>query len=182
MPGFDTISPVDGSVVCRRSYTPDEELASVLARAKQAEEAWASAPLAERRELCLRFVDAMLSEKDAIALELTRQMGRPIQQSPSELRGFEERARRMRAEADREAVVIVANARRDAETARGTGDAEAARIFAEAYGQDPEFYAFLRSLEAYGKTLGKGTTLVLSPDAEFFRFIQSAGPATPRGE
>jgi membrane protease subunit HflC len=94
----------------------------------------------------------------------------------------EERARSMRAEADRAAVVIVANARRDAETARGSGDAEAARIFAEAYGQDPEFYAFLRSLEAYGKTLGKGTTLVLSPDAEFFRFIQSAGPATPRGE
>ena len=65
-----------------------------------------------------------------------------------------ERARRIRAEADREARVIVANARRDAEIARGEGDAQAARIYAEAYATDPELYAFVRSLEAYRKTLG----------------------------
>jgi membrane protease subunit HflC len=88
----------------------------------------------------------------------------------------DERARTIRAEAEREARVIVANARRDAEILRGEGDAEAARIYAEAYGVDPEFYAFVRSLEAYRKTIGNGTTLVLSPESEFFEFLERAGP------
>lgn len=87
----------------------------------------------------------------------------------------DERARKIRAEADREARVIVANARRDAEIARGEGDAESTRIYAEAYGTDPDFYAFLRSLEAYRKTIDGRTTLVLSPDTEFFKFLQGAG-------
>ncbi len=87
-----------------------------------------------------------------------------------------ERARRIRAEADREARVIVANARRDAEIARGEGDAQAARIYAEAYTADPKLYAFLRSLEAYRKTLGEHTTLVLSPKSEFFRFLDRPAP------
>ncbi len=87
----------------------------------------------------------------------------------------EEQARALRAEADRAAQVIVAEARRDGEVERGKGDAEAARIYAEAYSQDPEFYAFVRGLEAYRKTLGKGTTLVLAPDHEFFRLFQSGG-------
>jgi membrane protease subunit HflC len=88
----------------------------------------------------------------------------------------EEQARRLRAEADREARVIVAEARRDAQIARGQGDAEATRIYAEAYGTAPEFYVFLRSLEAYEKTIGENTTLVLSPKAEFFRFFEGADP------
>ena len=85
-----------------------------------------------------------------------------------------ERARRIRAEADREALVIVASARRDSEIARGEGDAQAARIYADAYAADPELYAFLRSLEAYRKTLGERTTLVLSPKSEFFRYLDGA--------
>jgi membrane protease subunit HflC len=89
----------------------------------------------------------------------------------------EERARRIRAEADREALVIVANARRDSEIARGEGDAQAARIYAEAYSANPELYAFLRSLEAYRKTLGDRTTLVLSPKSEFFRYLERAQPS-----
>jgi membrane protease subunit HflC len=84
----------------------------------------------------------------------------------------DERARKIRAEADREARVIVANARRDAEIARGTGDAEAARIYGEAYSVDPDFYAFVRSLEAYRKTIDGDTTLVLSPDTEFFQYLE----------
>jgi membrane protease subunit HflC len=90
-------------------------------------------------------------------------------------------ARTIRAEADREAQVIVANARRDAEIERGLGDAEATRIYAEAYSSDPDFYGFLRSLEAYGKTIDENTTLVLSPDAEFFRFLERASPARDDG-
>lgn len=85
-------------------------------------------------------------------------------------------ARRIRAEADAEARVIVAEAKRDADIERGKGDAEATRIYAEAYGSAPEFYAFMRSLEAYRKTIGPHTTLVLSPKSEFFQFLESATP------
>jgi membrane protease subunit HflC len=94
-----------------------------------------------------------------------------------------ERARAIRAEADREARVIVANAQRDAEIARGAGDAEAARIYAEVYASDPEFYVFHRSLQAYRQTIGKSTTLVLSPKAEFFQFFEamSAGRSSAGG-
>jgi membrane protease subunit HflC len=88
----------------------------------------------------------------------------------------EEQARKIRAEADREARVIVAVAKGQAEVARGEGDAAAARIYAEAYGRDPEFFAFVRSLEAYRKTIGEGTTLVLSPKSEFFQFFDGSGP------
>jgi membrane protease subunit HflC len=85
----------------------------------------------------------------------------------------EEGARRIRAEADRNARVVVAEAHGEAEISRGEGDAEATRIYAEAYGKDPKFYAFVRSLEAYRKTIGEGTTLILSPDSEFFQFFGS---------
>jgi modulator of FtsH protease HflC len=87
----------------------------------------------------------------------------------------DEEARNIRAEADREARVIVAEARRQAEIERGSGDAEAARIYAEAYSRDSEFYGFVRSLEAYRKTIGEGTTMVLSPDHAFFRILQAGG-------
>jgi len=87
----------------------------------------------------------------------------------------DERARKIRAEADRDARVIVANARRDAEIQRGQGDAEAARIYAEAYAGDPDFYSFTRSLEAYRKTIDAKTTLVLSPDTEFFQYLERQG-------
>ena len=91
----------------------------------------------------------------------------------------EERARRIRAEADRAARVIVANASRDASIARGQGEAQATRIYAEAYGDSPQFFAFLRSLEAYRKTVGDKTTLVLSPDSEFFRYLQGSDVEPP---
>lgn len=94
----------------------------------------------------------------------------------------EERARRIRVEAEREARVIVANAKRDAEILRGEGEAEATRIYAEAYNADPAFYDFSRSLEAYRKTIGTGTTLVLSPGAEFFRFLERMDPPASPAE
>ena len=93
----------------------------------------------------------------------------------------EEKARGIRAEADRDARVIVAEARKQAEITRGHGDAEATRIYAEAYSQDPEFYAFTRSLEAYRKSIDENTTLVLSPDSEFFQFFESSQPRRKNG-
>ncbi len=91
----------------------------------------------------------------------------------------EEEGRRIRAEAEREAVVVVAEARRDADVMRGEGDAEAARIFAEAYTADPGFYEFTRSLEAYRKVIPKNTTLVLPPTSEFFRLFDAPSRRAP---
>lgn len=83
----------------------------------------------------------------------------------------DEEGRRVRAEADREALVTVAEANREASELRGAGDADAARIYAEAHGTEPEFYGFLRRLEAYKKTIGEKTTLVLPPDNDFFELL-----------
>jgi modulator of FtsH protease HflC len=84
-------------------------------------------------------------------------------------------AQTVRANADREVTVIVADAQRDAQKLRGEGDATATDIYAKAYGQDKEFFAFYRSLEAYRTSLAsRDTTFVLSPDSSFFRFFNSA--------
>ena len=87
----------------------------------------------------------------------------------------EESARRIRATADAEARVLVADGHREAEVAKGKGDAEATRLYAQAYQRAPEFYAFTRSLEAYRKSIDAKTTLVISPDSEFFRYFENAG-------
>ena len=82
----------------------------------------------------------------------------------------------IRAEADRASVVIIADAERDAQLVRGEGDARAAEIGAGAYGQDAEFYAFYRSLEAYKASMADGkTTMVLDPDSEFLRYFRNDG-------
>ncbi|MFK7897515.1 MAG: protease modulator HflC [Myxococcota bacterium] len=93
----------------------------------------------------------------------------------------EREAREMRAKADRDARELLAQAHADAEVLRGEGDAEAAKIYADAYQIDAEFYAFTRSLEAYRKTIGENTTMVLPPDHEFFRYLDpSAGDKARR--
>jgi membrane protease subunit HflC len=93
----------------------------------------------------------------------------------------EEEARKIRSEADKQVQILLADARRQAEIIRGQGDAATVAIFAEAYGRDHEFYAFVRTLEAYRRTIGEGTTIILSPESEFFRLLSQAdGRATPR--
>ena len=87
----------------------------------------------------------------------------------------EEQALTIRADADRRSLITVAQAREESERLRGEGEAESTRIYAEAYGQDPDFYRFQRSLEAYRKTLGKGTTMVVPPSHEFFSLFQTGG-------
>jgi membrane protease subunit HflC len=101
----------------------------------------------------------------------------------AQLRAVGETARRrIRAEADREAVELVAKAKRESEIERGKGEAERNRIFADAFNRDPEFFAFYRSMKAYSNSLkGSGTTLVLSPDSEFFEYFNS-GSAKKTGE
>ncbi len=83
-------------------------------------------------------------------------------------------ANRIRATADREVTVIKAEATRKSEQMRGEGDSERNRIFADAHGRDPDFFAFYRSMQAYEASFKKGDTrLLLSPDNDFFRFFQN---------
>ncbi len=83
-----------------------------------------------------------------------------------------EASQRIRSRADKERTILLANAKRESEIARGQGDALAVKIFADAFGQDEDFFGFYRSMQAYGVALGaEDTTLVLSPDSEFFRFF-----------
>lgn len=85
----------------------------------------------------------------------------------------EREAREIRAKADREARTVLAEAESRAELTRGDGDAQAAAIYAEAYSRDEDFYAFMRSLAAYRATLTERTTLVVSPDETYFRYLAS---------
>jgi membrane protease subunit HflC len=83
-----------------------------------------------------------------------------------------EAAARIRARADREVVEIIAEARRESEILRGEGEAERNAIFADAFGRDPDFFEFYRSMAAYrGALINSGTTMVLSPESEFFRYF-----------
>jgi modulator of FtsH protease HflC len=87
----------------------------------------------------------------------------------------------IQAEADRERTIIIAEATRQSQTLRGEGDALRTRALNDAYGQDPEFFDFFRSLEAYAALGGEGRTLVLTPDSDFFRFF-SQESGQPSGE
>jgi membrane protease subunit HflC len=87
-------------------------------------------------------------------------------------RGAED-AQKIRSQADKERTIILAEARRTAETTRGEGDGEATKIFAQSFGQDQDFFSFYRTLQAYKKTLNsKDTTMILSPDSEFLKTME----------
>ncbi|WP_084174721.1 protease modulator HflC [Afifella pfennigii] len=112
-------------------------------------------------EVSQQTFDRMKAERLAEAAELRA-------------RGTQEAAR-IRAEADREAQVTVAEANRDSEVLRGEGDAQRNSIFARAFTQDEEFFEFYRSMLAYNRAIeGTGTTMVLQPDSEFFRYFRDA--------
>lgn len=89
-----------------------------------------------------------------------------------------EEAVKIRAEADRQRDVLLAEAYAKAEKLKGEGDAEAIRIYANAYGQDPEFYQFLRTLEAYTKFIDDKTTIILPPDSPLLKYFVSQGITT----
>ncbi len=86
----------------------------------------------------------------------------------------EEEAQKIRADAEKTRTVIVAEAAREAQENRGRGDSEAIDIYANSFGQDPEFFSFYRSMEAYRKSIGESqTSMVLAPDSEFFKFFKN---------
>ena len=129
----------------------------------------------------VRFMRADLHPDNSPAIFRRMQTEREREAREARAQGSEQ-AQRIRAEAEREKTVLVADAQRQSQILRGQGDAEATRVYAEAFGRDPAFYDFWRSLEAQRKALADGTTLLLSPDGDFFRFfrdMQGRAPARP---
>ena len=126
----------------------------------------------------IRVEDVRIKRADLPAQNseaIYRRMQTERQQEAAELRakGAEE-AQKIRAEANRQKVVIVAEAEKDSQILRGDGEGQMNRIFAEAFGRDPEFFSFYRSMQAYEAALGTDdTTMVLSPDSDFFRYFGS---------
>jgi acyl-CoA reductase-like NAD-dependent aldehyde dehydrogenase len=92
---FRTLSPIDGAAVAERDFASGSEVAAALARARRAHRAWKDVAIPERASLCAAAIEEFVAKREEIALEITRQMGRPIAHAPGEVRGFEERARHM---------------------------------------------------------------------------------------
>jgi membrane protease subunit HflC len=140
----------------------------------------------ERRakDMGIEVVDVRLRRADlpqANSNAIFQRMQTERQREATELRAQgEEQARRIKAQADRQATVIVAEATSEAEQLRGEGDAQRSGIFAEAYGRDPSFFTFFRSMQAYDKALvSPDTRFVLSPQSEFFRYLNAPGGSRP---
>ncbi|HBO15458.1 MAG TPA: protease modulator HflC [Porticoccaceae bacterium] len=130
--------------------------------------------------LGIEVVDVRVKRIDLppeVSGQVYRRMTAERTEEATELRSTgKERAEKIRAAADRERTIELANAYRDAEQLRGDGDAEAASIYAQAFSQDKEFYAFMRSLNAYKSAFAsKGDIMLLDPSSEFFRYLKKQG-------
>ena len=131
-----------------------------------------------REELGIEIVDIRVKRIDLpseVSNQVFRRMTAERDKEAQELRSTgKEKAERIRASADRERTIELANAYRDSEELRGEGDAEAASVYADAYQQDSEFYAFIRSLNAYKSAFSnKGDILLVEPDSDFFKYLNN---------
>ena len=138
------------------------------------------AAILEAKNLGVEVVDVRIKRADLpsqnLAATFQRMNAERERMAADERARGNEAAQRVRALADREAVEIVSAAKRDAEKIRGEADAETTKIFAKAFGRDPEFYSFVRSLSAYENSLTeKNTSFVISPTSEFFNYITESG-------
>ena len=137
--------------------------------------------VAARKNLGIAVVDVRIKRidlPDEVSESVYKRMRAERLQLANELRYTgQEAAAKIQADADRQGQVLRADADRDAAKIRGEGDAQAAAIYAQSYGQDPEFFAFYRSMAAYRKAFedGKGV-LVLKPDSEFLRYFSNPSP------
>jgi membrane protease subunit HflC len=132
------------------------------------------------RNIGVEVVDVRLKRVDLvpeISSDVYRRMESERKRVASELRATgQAEGEKIRADADRQRQVIVAEAYRDAQRVKGEGDALAARIYSEAFGKNPEFYSFYRSMEAYRQALrSKGDVMVLEPSSDFFKYLKSPG-------
>ena len=127
----------------------------------------------------VRIRRADLPEQNSLAVYKRMQTEREREAQEFRAQGGQ-KAQEIRSKADREATVIVADANSTAEQTRGVGDAERNRLFAEAYGKDPDFFAFYRSMSAYETGLrSNDTRFLLRPDSEFFRFFANPSGHAP---
>ncbi len=151
----------------------------------------------DRAKLMLRIRDAVSREATAVGLQIidvrlkrtdlptqnleatfARMRAEREREAADQIARGEEAAQRVRAQSDRTVVELESDARKNADIARGEADARRNAIFAKAFGSDPEFFAFYRSLSAYEQALKAGnSTMVLAPDSEFFNYLKSDKPA-----
>jgi len=141
----------------------------------------------EAKDLGVRVFDVRIRRADLPAENSQAIYARMKSERNREAKEFRaqgaEIAQRIRARADRDRVVLIADSKKKAQILRGEGDAESIRIYAEAYGAAPDFYAFYRSLQAYRTSMqGDNTTLVLSPDGAFFKFFKDIGGSKTTGK
>jgi len=127
--------------------------------------------------LGIQIIDVRLRRADypeATSQNIFNRMKSEREREAKEFRATgEEEAQKIRAAAEKTRTVIISEAKRTAQELRGAGDSEAIGIYADSFGQDAEFFAFYRSMEAYRNSMGKdGTSMVLSPDSSFFRFFK----------
>ena len=175
------IREVLGSVPSQRVLSEDRTSLMNLIRDKARAEAIA---------LGVDVIDVRLTRTDLpdqnLESTFARMRAEREREATDEIARGNEAAQRVKAAADRQVVVVTSEARSAAEVIRGEADAERNKIYADAFGRDPEFFAFTRSLTSYENALrGENTSIVLSPDSEFFDYLRSAGgpaPAMPTGQ
>src|SRR5574343_433782 len=141
----------------------------------------------EAKSFGIEVVDVRIKRVDFVANitdSVYRRMESERKQVANELRSQgQAEGEKIRADADRQREVILAEAYRDAQKIKGEGDARASAIYAQAFGQSPEFYAFYRSLEAYRNSFrNKTDILVVEPNTEFFKYMKSAGRESGKGK
>ena len=134
----------------------------------------------EAASLGVQVIDVRLTRTDLpeqnLEATFARMRAEREREAADEIARGNEAAQRVRALADRTVVELVSAARRDSEIIRGEADAERNRIYADAFGRDPEFFAFTRSLTAYERSMRReNTSMVMRPDSEFFTFLRGDG-------
>jgi len=138
----------------------------------------------EAASLGVEVIDVRLTRTDLpdqnLEATFARMRAERQREAADEIARGNEAAQRVRAAADRTVVELTSEARKNAEVVRGQADAERNRIYAEAFGRDPEFFAFTRSLTSYERALqGGNSSIVMSPDSAFFDYLNSDQAATP---
>ena len=177
---IDTIRGVLGAEGVTSNTILSPERAALMNRIRARADAQAAS-------LGLDVVDVRLKQTNLPEQNLdatfARMRAERQREAADEIARGEEAAQRVRAQADRTVVELVSDASRESEIVRGEADAERNKIFADAFGTDPDFFEFYRSMTAYERALtGQNSTMVITPDSEFFEFLDGADGRNPRPE
>ncbi len=166
------VMPTDGDeeILLQKVETGREELVRSVLETAQKQMPQYGIELVDIRIRRINYVDSVQQQ---VFSRMIAERQRIAEQFRSEGQG---RAAEIEGETEREIFTIESEAARDAAIIRGRADAEATRIYNEAYGSDPEFYSFFRTLESYESSLGRGTTMVIGSNADYFRYFQSSVP------